>query len=537
MDFFREQLNELGKKVSENMQDKSLLGNEQATINTFVLPFIQALGYDIFNYKEVASQFVADVPGKLGEKVDYAILKDGQPIMLIECKCCGDNLHQHNPQLTHYFNAIVICKFGVLTNGVQYKFYTDLKTPNIMDDEPFLEFNIADMKDSTVDELKRFHKGDFDVEIIKSIATMLQRSNKVRAILAEEFSNPSPTFVKFFASKLHAGGRITQGIINECTDTVANSLKEFVEDRIQDRLRKARDIGVNHPPEPPPGGEKATGEVETGAIESTVKEIAKEGFYVVKSILRGEIDPGRVSYKPHHSFISVVLDDSQNRRICRLWLNGDKRYISLFEGGKEKKTEIADIDDIYRYSQALLDTARRYKKKAAKETPEQKTLKEKLAKNTAGRTGPSGEPWIADGKAWHLEQRCSPATKEMLLALDHTIQAEFGIEGRWDQKRYVAYPVKSLNWLSIFTKPHALLLDFLVKAGAFKTEELAKRLGVEKFNTDVSLGEKLSMPSTVIVRNKNRTSDRVTLRTKEDFDIKSEAFMEFMKDAHNAARK
>ncbi len=158
--------------------------------------------------------------------------------------------------------------------------------------------------------------------------------------------------------------------------------------------------------------------------------------------------------------------------------------------------------------------------------------------DSVGKTGPEGQPWLADGKAWHLEKRCSPKTKEMLLLLDQVVQEEFGIEGpRWSQKYYVAYPVNDFNWLSVHTKPRFLVLDFLVKAGAFKTEELAERLAVEKFDTDESLAEKLGMPSTVFVKNRNPTSDRIRLRAKEDFDVKSKTFVEFLKDAYKAFPK
>lgn len=157
---------------------------------------------------------------------------------------------------------------------------------------------------------------------------------------------------------------------------------------------------------------------------------------------------------------------------------------------------------------------------------------------SVGKTGPERQPWSTDGRIWHLEKRCSPKTKEMLLLLNQVVQDEFEIEGpRWSQKYYVAYPVNNYNWLCIHTKPRVLVLDFIVKAGVFKTDELAKRLGVEKFDTDESLAEKLGMPSTVFVKNRNQSSDRIRLRTKEDFDIKSEAFIEFLRDAFKAFPK
>lgn len=157
---------------------------------------------------------------------------------------------------------------------------------------------------------------------------------------------------------------------------------------------------------------------------------------------------------------------------------------------------------------------------------------------SVGKPGSEGQPWATDSKTWHLEKRCSPKTKEMLLLLDQVLQEEFETEGpRWSQKYYVAYSVNNYNWLIVHTKPRFLLFDFLVKAGLFNTEDLAKRLNVEQFDTDESLADKLGMPSSVFVKNRNPTSDRIRLRAKEDFDVKSEAFVNFLKDAYKAFPK
>jgi hypothetical protein len=157
---------------------------------------------------------------------------------------------------------------------------------------------------------------------------------------------------------------------------------------------------------------------------------------------------------------------------------------------------------------------------------------------SVGKKGPEDHPWSTDGKTWHLEKRCSPKTKEMLLELDQIIQNEFDIEGpRWGQKYYVSYPVNDYNWLRVHTKPRALILDFLVKADVFKTQDLAKRLNVEEYDVDDSLSEKFTMPSSVFVKNRNPASDRIRLRAKEDFNFKSEAFLEFLKEAHKAFPK
>ncbi len=157
---------------------------------------------------------------------------------------------------------------------------------------------------------------------------------------------------------------------------------------------------------------------------------------------------------------------------------------------------------------------------------------------SVGKAGAEGHPWTTDGKTWHLEKRCSPKTKQMLLLLDQVVNDEFEIQGtKWNQKYYVAYPANNYNWMLVHTRPRFLILDFRVKAGVFKTEDLAKLLGVEKFDPDETLTGKLSMPSTVFVKNRTQVTDRIRLRAKEDFDFKSKVFLAFLKDTYKASLK
>jgi len=154
------------------------------------------------------------------------------------------------------------------------------------------------------------------------------------------------------------------------------------------------------------------------------------------------------------------------------------------------------------------------------------------------RRGEASDPWVADGKTWHLEKRCSPRTREMLLKLDDIIQDNFEVDGpRWNQKGYVAYRIGNYNWLAINTHPTALVAEFLEKAGTFNQSELAKSLSIEEFDREDTLSEKLGLPSSVTVRNRNEATDRVVLRIKEDFNLESEAFLDFLKQAYKAFPK
>ena len=148
-------LAELHNRV-DNLKDN--ITTEEATKTAFIMPFIQILGYDIFNPIEVVPEFTADLGTKKGEKVDYAILKDGHPIIIIECKHWKENLNSHSSQLHRYFN-VTKSRFAILTNGIKYEFYTDLEKSNIMDSKPFMEINLDELKEANIKQLVKFQKG------------------------------------------------------------------------------------------------------------------------------------------------------------------------------------------------------------------------------------------------------------------------------------------------------------------------------------------------------------------------------------------
>lgn len=169
---FEDKLATLAAKVE---QQKNAIQTEEATKTAFIMPFIQAvLGYDVFDPTEVVPEFTADVGTKKGEKVDYAICKDGQVQILIECKKLGDNLNiNHAAQLYRYF-SVTSARIAILTNGQVYKFFTDLDAPNKMDEKPFLVLDLLDIDDHAVPELKKLTKPAFDVESIINAAGELK---------------------------------------------------------------------------------------------------------------------------------------------------------------------------------------------------------------------------------------------------------------------------------------------------------------------------------------------------------------------------
>lgn len=356
---FKDSIKQLSDRVIK-LKDNIL--TEEATKNAFIMPFINALGYDVFNPLEVVPELTCDIGMKKGEKIDYAIMKDGVPILLIECKHWQQDLNLHDNQLIRYFN-VSTAKFALLTNGIIYRFYTDLMEPNKMDEKPFLEVDITDMKETQIEELKKFHKSYFDIDSVLSSASELKYTGELKAIIAKEFAAPSPEFVKYFAKQVY-DGIITAKLLDQFTNLTKRSITTYINDLISERLKSALKTEMAEEKREIENQSKEEDNAECdNKIVTTEEEL--ESFLIVKSILRPIVDISRVVYRDAQTYFAILLDDNNRKPICRMYFNSaSKKYIATFDGNKEKmKHEIFSLDDIYDYSAQLIDIVRFYDEK------------------------------------------------------------------------------------------------------------------------------------------------------------------------------
>ena len=347
---FTNQLKALSQKI-EKLKDK--IDTEESTKHAFVLPFINALGYDTFNPLEVVPEFTADLGLKKGEKVDYAIFQDEVPILIVECKHWEENLDNHNSQLFRYFHATKT-RFALLTNGIIYRFYSDLEQANKMDTKPFLEFNITKIKDSDIHEIAKFHKSNFDVNKIVNNASALKYTKEIKKCISEELSSPSHSLVKLFANKVYSG-RLTEKVMIEFTELVKKAFNQTISEKVNDRLNAA----LNKEAENQQLEDVNVVENES-KIDTTEEEL--EGFRIVVAILRRKLAVDRIVHRDTQSYFGILLDDNNRKPLCRLHLNGGKKYIGLFDDNKkENKHPIQSVDDIYQFEEQLLSTINYYK--------------------------------------------------------------------------------------------------------------------------------------------------------------------------------
>ena len=329
--------------VARIEKQSQAIGTEEASKTALVMPFIQALGYDVFDPSEVIPEFTADVGIKKGEKIDYALAKDGVVSVLIECKPMSDALDlKHASQLFRYFST-VDARFAILTNGVEYHFYSDLDKSNKMDERPFFIFNMLDHDEAHVKELSRFQKDGFDTDRILSTATNLKYLRLAKTIIQKEFSHPGEELIRLVAKQIH-DGPLRTNVLDKFTEITKRAIDEVIKDRLQARIKTAfeNDNVAEEELEP---------DTSTSDIVTTEEEIA--GYNIIRAIGSEIVPPNRIVIRDAKSYCAILLDDNNRKPICRLHFNSSNKRISLFSEKNEEIVSINDLPDIFQHKERI----------------------------------------------------------------------------------------------------------------------------------------------------------------------------------------
>lgn len=358
MDFI-DQIKQFSKKAANI---KETLQTEEATKMSLIVPFFKMLGYDVFNPDEFVPEYTADVGIKKGEKVDYAIIQDGQPIILIEAKWCGENLDRHSSQLFRYFGTTK-AKFAVLTNGIVYKFFTDLEEPNKMDEKPFLEIDILNPKETKIAELKKFHKSNFNLEEIFSTASELKYSNEFKNILSQELQNPTDDFIRFFLNKTYSG-RLTQNVVDKFKPILKKSLNNYISELMNEKIKAA--LGTDDEKS------KATDNIPDKTAEVVQEEHNKsseiittdeelEAYFIIKNLLKDIVPMTDITYRDTISYINILYKDNGRKWICRLVVTDNKKILYIpNEDKSQEKIILPNIYDLEHYKDKLIEVVKRF---------------------------------------------------------------------------------------------------------------------------------------------------------------------------------
>ena len=335
---------ELQKRTIEH---REILLTEEAAKTALVMPFLQALGYDVFNPSEVVPEFCADVGTKKGEKVDYAICAGGKVSMLIECKPSTTALTLNNGHQLYRYFSVTDARLAILTNGVVYQFYSDIDHVNKMDAKPFFTFSMEAIKPGDVRTLEKFGKATFDIEKIVQEAGNLKLQSHLRQELEREFAEPSDEFVKLLATRVH-GGRLTPALKESFAKLLVGAIGSYVRDLVNDRLSSA--LKASSPvDDEPQADEPAAGD---DGIITTEEEVS--GFHIVQAIASRLVDPKRIVMRDAKAYCAILLDDNNRKTITRLHFNNlTTKYLGIFTGKDERRQLIAALTDIYQHAPDL----------------------------------------------------------------------------------------------------------------------------------------------------------------------------------------
>jgi hypothetical protein len=337
---------------------KGQINTEEATKNAFVMPFIQILGYDIFNPTEVIPEFICDIGTKKGEKVDYVIKKGDEPILIIECKHWKENADAHNSQLHRYYH-VSKSRFGVLTNGHIYNFYADLERPNIMDEKPFFTLDLSNLKDASLKILENFTRKGYNLENILDSAEALKYIKAIRGEFEKELQEPTDDFVRLLVNRFF-DKTLTASRLATFKEYTRKALSNSINESINFRLKNALSINDTLPSKEDQQG--ATIDENTDGPRITTSDEEMEGSQIVKAILRELIPASRIAFRDTQSYFGILLDDNNRKPLCRLHFNSSNKYLELFHNGKDngEKKLLNSLDEIYTYKAELLATVKNY---------------------------------------------------------------------------------------------------------------------------------------------------------------------------------
>ncbi|MBN3869324.1 type I restriction endonuclease [uncultured Nostoc sp.] len=322
-------------KLSEQVRKRfdQVIG-EEATKMALIVPFLSALGYDVYDPSEVMPEYVADFATKKAgqfEKVDYALAINGTKVMLVEAKARGQKAEAHDGQLSRYFNGLLTTKVAIVTNGVEYRFFTDLRDKNVMDKEPFFTFNILEYDTKDIDNLKFFHRDNFEVTAITNHAEEMVYVKGMTQLLGNLLRSPSEEFVRFLVAELgtvapsyEIKGRITGKIIDKfkpiVKKSIQGSLVELMTRSLSQEITQPVELEVEQEIEE----EEKQQESQESKVVTTAEEI--EAFEKIKAITQtsrsNNLEP---QYKDTASYFGINLVGKSTWWFLRLYLSSQKK--------------------------------------------------------------------------------------------------------------------------------------------------------------------------------------------------------------------
>lgn len=345
---------------------------EETTKQALILPFLDILGFNAYDPQKVKAEYGADFPGvKSGERVDYALFCQGVPVMFIEAKSCKEKMDNHCPQLSRYFNSTPEVTISAITNGIEWRFFTDLKEKNIMDSTPFLRIMMDDIKDSDAEQLFRFRHDKFKPEALRTLAEESVYISAFVKVVSASLREVDHEFVRYVAGRANIGRQLNQRFIESITPLVRQAVERSVSEMVVSGLSSRTS---------PATPESNDNETNNTAVDERADIVDSENPNIVTtynervllekivSIAGQEHD---LQAKDTESYYSVLFQGKTNRWLVRYYDKKNRSSIQLpidiseIAGNEIKRAGleydsnrifIENPEDILRISGLILDS-------------------------------------------------------------------------------------------------------------------------------------------------------------------------------------
>lgn len=342
---------------------KSSISTEEATKTSLIMPFFTLLGYDVFNPLEFVPEYIADVGIKKGEKVDYAIMQNGSPVILIEAKAVNKKLGKQDSQLFRYF-VTTKAKFAILTNGIQYRFYTDLDETNKMDSAPFLLIDLLNLKNSQIEELSKFRKCNFDISTISASASLLKYKTDFKSIITKELEEePSDDMVRLFLQNVYTGTK-TQAVISKFRPILKQAFDEYINETMNERIIAA----LNQPASQTPTDKTASAESSPSIPvppdspkQPPLTADENTAYRKLCDMLSSFVCPDDLICKKTENYITLLYKGNTRRWITRVYSNSASKILVLPDANKQDiKRRISNWFELENYKPYIISVLQRY---------------------------------------------------------------------------------------------------------------------------------------------------------------------------------
>lgn len=291
---------------------------EETTKQALILPFLNILEFNPFDPHKVKAEYSANLPGlKASERVDYALFSEGNPAMFIEAKAYSEKLSNHAGQLARYFNSTPGVAVAAITNGREWRFFTDLKLPNVMDEHPFLSVSFDSLSETDIEQLAQFRYGNLHPDRLRSFAEERVYQELFQAAIENCLRDVDQDFVRFVANRANPSAKLTSRFVEAITPMVKRAVADAISKMVVTGL-SAPPAHSELPAAPPPLEDSVAAFLVDPVNPKIITTPAERKLLaILKEMLSGVITPEDVVGKDTESYYTVLYQGKSNRWIAR----------------------------------------------------------------------------------------------------------------------------------------------------------------------------------------------------------------------------